>query len=81
MATLSWDEIRHNAIRFTCEWTGEKREAAEKQTFWNEFFDAFGIRRRVVASLEEPVRKISGDYGFIDLFWPKKVKKVSADEF
>ena len=70
MATLSWNEIRHNAIRFTREWTGEKREAAEKQTFWNEFFDVFGIRRRVVASFEEPVRKISGDYGFIDLFWP-----------
>jgi len=70
MATLSWNEIRHNSIRFTREWTGEKREAAEKQTFWNEFFDVFGIRRRVVASFEEPVRKISGDYGFIDLFWP-----------
>jgi predicted RNA methylase len=70
MATLSWNEIRHNAIRFTREWTGEKREAAEKQTFWNEFFDVFGIRRRVVASFEEPVKRISGDYGFIDLFWP-----------
>jgi hypothetical protein len=70
MATLSWNEIRHNAIRFTREWTGEKREAAEKQTFWNEFFDVFGIRRRVVASFEEPVRRITGDCGFIDLFWP-----------
>ena len=70
MAILSWNEIRHNAIRFTREWVGEKREAAEKQTFWNEFFDVFGIRRRVVASFEEPVKKISGNYGFIDLFWP-----------
>ncbi|MCF7817274.1 MAG: hypothetical protein K9M54_05270 [Kiritimatiellales bacterium] len=69
MPTLSWNEIRHNAIRFSREWTGEKREAAEKQTFWNEFFDVFGIRRRVVASFEEPVRKITGKYGFIDLFW------------
>ena len=69
MATLSWNEIRHNAIRFTREWAEEKREAAEKQTFWNEFFDVFGIRRRVVANFEEPVRKITGKYGFIDLFW------------
>ncbi len=38
MATLSWNEIRHKAIQFTREWTGERREAAEKQTFWNEFF-------------------------------------------
>ena len=67
---LSWNEIRHRAIAFSKEWTGVKRESAEKQTFWNEFFDVFGIRRRVVASFEEPVQKISGKYGFIDLFWP-----------
>ena len=67
---LSWNEIRHRAITFSKEWTGEKSEQAEKQTFWNEFFNVFGIRRRVVASFEEPVKKISGDYGYIDLFWP-----------
>jgi hypothetical protein len=70
---LSWNEIRHRAIAFSKEWTGAKREQAEKQTFWNEFFDVFGIRRRVVASFEEPVRKLSGEYGYIDLFWPKTV--------
>ena len=47
---LSWNEIRHRAIAFTKAWTGERREQAEKQTFWNEFFDVFGIKRRVVAS-------------------------------
>jgi hypothetical protein len=67
---LSWNEIRHRAIAFSKEWTGEKSERAEKQTFWNEFFDVFGVRRRVVASFEEPVEKISGEYGYIDLFWP-----------
>ncbi len=67
---LSWNEIRHRAIAFSKEWTGVRSERAEKQTFWNEFFDVFGIRRRVVASFEEPVKKISGDYGYIDLFWP-----------
>src|SRR6267378_4074820 len=67
---LSWNEIRHRAIAFSKEWTGAKREQAEKQTFWNEFFDVFGIRRRTVASFEEPVKNIAGDYGFIDLFWP-----------
>ena len=67
---LSWNEIRHRAIAFSKEWTGVKSERAEKQTFWNEFFDVFGIRRRVVASFEEPVKKISGEYGYIDLFWP-----------
>jgi hypothetical protein len=70
---LSWNEIRHRAIAFSKEWTGVKSERAEKQTFWNEFFNVFGIRRRVVASFEEPVKTISGDYGYIDLFWPRVV--------
>jgi len=68
---ISWNEIRHNAIGFSREWAGAKSETAEKQTFWNEFFEVFGIRRRVVASFEEPVRKLSGEHGFIDLFWPR----------
>jgi hypothetical protein len=70
---LSWNEIRHRSIAFSKEWTGAKSERAEKQTFWNEFFNVFGIRRRVVASFEEPVEKISGNYGYIDLFWPGRV--------
>ena len=70
---LSWNEIRHNAIRFAKDWAGETREEAEKQTFWNEFFAAFGINRRAVASFEEPVRNVRDQYGFIDLFWPKVV--------
>ncbi len=70
---LSWNEIRHRAIAFSKEWEGEKSEQAEKQTFWNDFFNVFGIRRRVVATFEEPVKKISGEYGYIDLFWPSVV--------
>ncbi|OQA24766.1 MAG: hypothetical protein BWY59_02054 [Verrucomicrobia bacterium ADurb.Bin345] len=68
---ISWNEIRHNAIRFSHEWAHETREDAEAKTFWDEFFAVFGLRRRVVASFEEPVKRITGDYGYIDLFWPK----------
>lgn len=67
---LSWNEIRHRAIAFSKEWTGVRSERAEKQTFWNEFFNVFGIPRRAVASFEEPVKGLSGRYGYIDLFWP-----------
>ena len=67
---LSWNEIRHRAIAFSKDWSGVKSERAEKQTFWNDFFNVFGIRRRAVASFEEPVKKLSGDFGYIDLFWP-----------
>ena len=70
---LSWNEIRHNAIRFAKDWVGVTREESEKQTFWNEFFAAFGINRRAVASFEEPVKNVRDQYGFIDLFWPKVV--------
>jgi hypothetical protein len=67
---ISWNEIRQNAIRFARDWAGATSERAEKQTFWNEFFAVFGIRRRTVAAFEEPVKRISGEYGYIDLFWP-----------
>ncbi len=70
---LSWNEIRHRAIAFAREWKGESREAAERQTFWNEFFNVFGVRCRTVASFEAPVRMLSGDWGFIDLSWPGRL--------
>lgn len=66
---LSWNEIKDRALRFTKEWEGESRERAEKDSFWNDFFDVFGISRRRVATFEEPVKKLSKSQGFIDLFW------------
>ena len=70
---LSWNEIKHRAIKFGNDWKTETRESAERQTFWNEFFDIFGIKRRTVASFEEPVKKLSGNWGAIDVFWPGKL--------
>ncbi len=70
---LSWNEIKHRAIKFGNDWKAETRESAERQTFWNEFFDIFGIKRRTVASFEEPVKKLSGNWGAIDVFWPGKL--------
>lgn len=66
---LSWNEIKDRALRFTKEWEGESRERAEKDTFWNEFFNVFGISRRRLATFEEPVKKLNNAQGFIDLFW------------
>jgi hypothetical protein len=66
---ISWNEIRHNAVAFSKEWAGVSREDAEAKTFWDEFFKVFGIKRRTVASFEEPVKKLSGSWGYIDLFW------------
>ena len=66
---ISWNEIKDRALKFSVEWANESKERAEKDSFWNEFFNVFGISRRRVATFEEPVKKLSGNQGFIDLFW------------
>lgn len=66
---LSWNEIRARASKFAQEWEGETYEKGESQSFYNGFFDVFGVTRRRVASFEEPVKKLDGKHGFIDLFW------------
>ena len=66
---LSWNEIKDRALKFSKEWANESKERAEKDSFWNDFFNIFGISRRRVATFEEPVKKLSGNLGFIDLFW------------
>ncbi|MCL2347166.1 MAG: hypothetical protein FWC50_02775 [Planctomycetaceae bacterium] len=71
--SLSWNEIKARAVNFSKEWGDEQRENAEAQTFWNDFFDVFGVRRRTVATFEEKVRDIQGRFGFIDLFWRGKL--------
>ena len=66
---LSWNEIKKRALEFSKEWSGERREHAEAQSFWNDFFNIFGVSRRRVASFEEPVKKLGDKRGRIDLFW------------
>ncbi len=66
---LSWNEIKNRAIAFQKEWEGETSEKAESQSFWNDFFNVFGISRRRVASFEQPIKKADNKQGFIDLLW------------
>ncbi len=66
---FSWNEIRARAARFAEEWKDAHYERGESQTFYNEFFEVFGVTRRRVASFEEPVKKLGERRGFIDLFW------------
>ena len=67
---LSWNEIRARAADFAREWADAAYEKGETQSFYNEFFDIFGVRRRTVARYEEHVRRLDNTSGFIDLFWP-----------
>lgn len=66
---LSWNEIRDRALAFSREWADESSEDAEAKSFWDGFFNVFGVTRRRVASFEAPVRKGDGHGGFIDLLW------------
>ena len=66
---LSWNEIKQRAIKFSKEWEDETKENAEAKSFWDDFFNVFGIGRRRLASFEEPVKKLGNKQGFIDLFW------------
>jgi hypothetical protein len=66
---LSWNEIKDRALRFSREWADEASEDAEAQSFWNGFFDVFGVSRRRVANFERKVKKIDGRDGYIDLLW------------
>ena len=68
---LSWNEIRTRAADFAREWADATYEKGETQSFYNEFFDIFGVRRRTVARYEEHVQRLDNTSGFIDLFWPR----------
>ena len=67
---LSWNEIRSRAAQFAAEWANATYESGETQSFYNDFFELFGVRRRTVTRYEEHVRRLDNSHGFIDLFWP-----------
>ena len=67
---LSWNEVRARAATFAREWQDASYEKGEAQSFYNDFFELFEVRRRSVASYEAHVKKLDNTSGFIDLFWP-----------
>ena len=67
---LSWNEIRARAASFARKWADAGYEKGETQSFYNDFFRIFGVRRESVARYEERVEKLDDTSGFIDLFWP-----------
>ena len=67
---LSWNEVRARAATFVNEWKDAAYEKGETQSFYNDFFDVFGVKRRSVGRYEKHVRKLDNSSGFVDLFWP-----------
>ena len=68
---LSWNEVRARAAVFAEDWKDASYEKGETQSFYNAFFEVFGVRRQSVARYEQHVAKLDNRSGFIDLFWPK----------
>ena len=67
---LSWNEVRARAAAFAEDWKDAAYEKGETHSFYNEFFEVFGKRRREVARYEQHVSRLDNRSGFIDLFWP-----------
>ena len=62
--SLSPNEIKARAARFAHEWRDPRYKRGETHTFYNEFFEIFGVSRRRVATYEEPV-KLLGNNGVL----------------
>lgn len=84
---LSWNEIRSRSVAFSRRFEGEGSERAESQTFWNEFFNVFGLDRKRVAVFEKQVAMVRAGgalkHGRIDAFWKGRLlieqKSLGAD--
>lgn len=63
--------MQNRARKFVADWNGESRERAEAQSWWNAFFEIFGVERRRLAIFERRARRAStGGDGNIDVFMP-----------
>jgi len=69
VSKLNTNEVRARAGKFAEEWKDARYEKGETQSFYNDFFDVFGVKRRQVAIYEEPVKRLGEKRGFLDLFW------------
>lgn len=68
---LSRNEMRARAVTFATRWKDETSERGQSQSFWTEFLDIYGVDRKRVAAFEQLAKRTStGNYGFIDLYWP-----------
>lgn len=70
---LDWNEISARAALFARDWDGKGREKEDTQTFYEDFFNVFGVPRRRVASFEHGVQLGDKKRGYLDLFWKGKL--------
>ena len=64
---LSWNEIRARR-RLRHGVAGRAYEKGETRSFYNDFFQVFGVQRRTGARYEAHITKLDNRSGYIDLF-------------
>ena len=68
---LSPNEIKNRAYSFSNYWKKQTSERSQAQTFWNEFYNVFGIDRKRIAVFEHKAKRFGNiQGGFIDVFQP-----------
>ena len=67
--TLSWNEIKDQALKFSKEWADTTNEEADAKPFLVELFNVFGISSKRVSTFEHRVKKLDEKDGYIDLLW------------
>lgn len=67
--TLSWNEIKDRALKFSKEWENTTNEEADAKPFLVEFFTVFGVSNKRVSTFEHRVKKLDEKDGYIDLLW------------
>jgi len=67
---LNWNEIKSRALLFSKTWADACNENSQAKPFWIDFFEIFGITDKRVGTFELHVKKLGGQRGFMDLFWP-----------
>jgi hypothetical protein len=67
--SLSWNEIKDRALKFSKEWADTSNEDADAKPFLDAFFEVFGITRKKIGTFEHKVKKLNEADGYIDLLW------------
>ena len=68
---LTKSAIRNKAINFSKAWAEASSEKSESQSFWNAFFEIFGVSPRNKGYFEVAATRLStGRHGYIDLLIP-----------
>lgn len=84
MNQLYWDTCRKNAEAFVMDYLHVRDEKGEAHSFWDRFFEIFGLQRIRYANHEARVKREGNRQGFIDLLWKGKLlaehKSASKDK-